>query len=258
MKMTLFKKKTVPEKALSAEPGVVTFWSPQATGKSVLARGLATSIDDGKNVCLADFDLLTPGDPPCDGTSLDNVVESVFRGEYDPISLVKRIPLIKGIKNVRYLAGLGDIMGMDHLDYSVMEALIKALRNEFDVVIIDAGREVCFASTLAALDVADVILWPLIAEQSYLGNACRYAKFLQENLRIKPQKIRVVLNQHNKQRQITGADIKKLLGLPVAGYVGHLPNITGHDSGRPPSRLKKHLLSVISSTTGGEQSVGVD
>ncbi|SFR11767.1 AAA family ATPase [Desulfoscipio geothermicus] len=231
----------------SKTPAVITFWSPKATGKSMLASVFTAVLSKelaGARICLADFDLFTPN-LPSEGMNLNTVAEMIFRGDFDPKRFIKSITPVRDYKNVYHLGGLTDVLSLDQFDNNVMDSLLSALKTEFDYVIVDAGREINLAPTLAALDIADVIIIPVIGRASYIRHVRRFLEFLTKRLCFDAEKIRVVQNMY-ANGNFTAKETANLLQFPVAGVIRKLNDL--EECGLP--EVKPDLCYMMLSLTG--------
>jgi len=252
LKITIKAKKGKPEgKGVTGPhqiPGVVTLWSPLATGKSVLAGSLANAVAQQipeKKVCLVDFDMYTPAFSS--KMDLNKTAEAIFKGDFDPERLAKSIAPVKGFKNLYCLGGLTDILSMDMFNQENIKGLLDAFSERFDHLIIDAGREINLASTLMAFYAAGMVIVPVIGKVGPLRHARRYLDLMENGLNLEKEKIKVVVNKHDKHLNGFSVDeIKELLGRPAVA-ITYDTKLTGNElitKSIDPGG-SEHLLSLL-------------
>jgi|GEM_PF-4961234 len=222
LKITMKNKKNkIVEKGASGSgqiPEVITIWSPQATGKSVLAGSLASAFAQQmpeKRICLVDFDMYTPAFSS--EMDLNKTAEAIFRGDYDPEHIAESITKVKGFKNLYCLGGLTEILSMDLFTQDNIKSLLDVFSRKYDHLVIDTGREINLTSTLVAFYTAGKVLMPVVGKVDPLRHARRYLDILENGLKLEKDKITVVVNKYD--RQVDGFSVKEveeLLGRPVS------------------------------------------
>lgn len=107
-------------------------------------------------------------------------------------------------------------------EFVTPDAVLDAIRTasgEFDVIVIDAGSELDSRS-ITALDVADVVVLPIVADIPSLKPVVQLVEYLAETGTIL-DKSSVVLSQIHS-RQVVGTDqIEGLLGRRIAATIPH-------------------------------------
>lgn len=225
---------------------VITFWSPQATGTSTLTRALAAVLAKTQpeaKICLIDFDLYTPNLSD-DGSNLTKVADTIFRGDFSQEQLVKSITPMKQFKNIYTIGGLTDLLAMDMFDHNIANALMEAVIKEFDYVLIDTSREINLASTLAAIDISDIIITPVIGRPSYIRNLKRYLDFLEDEFNFDTAKVKIVQNMY-KDGHLTAQEIEKLLQQPIAASINTTKELETDDLPEAKPFLCNNLLPLV-------------
>jgi len=243
----LRRKKPTSLDSQEAVPKVITFWSPKAAGKTTLAVGIAAVLArNGKRLACADFDVFTP-DLPGRGYNLDQVSEEVFRGDFDPEKTAQNLTRLQP-SGVCLLAGLTDPLRVESLGRSEYLALAGAMAKNYDVVILDTNQTLVLEATLAALDVADLVVIPVVPSENQVRHLDRYLTLLEQGLRLDKQKIRVVVNHLAAGVTLPVTTIEQVLGRPVAGEVPYYQDWaawTGENL-PPVDRREELLMGLVS------------
>lgn len=224
-------------------PKVITVWSPQASGKSVVASTLATTLAGTmpeKKICLVDFDLYAPAFTS--EVDLNKITESIFRGDFDGQRSVKAIPAVKGYKNFYCLGGLTDVVSMDLLKKENVEELLEALKEHFDHLVIDAGREINLATTIAAFYAANLLVIPVLGIVENLRHVRRYLNILEEGLKLDRANIKIVLNEYQGTLSLT--ETKELLERPVEAAIPYSKKLTEIFNKNIDRQISEQLLSL--------------
>ncbi|MBO8129668.1 MAG: hypothetical protein H0Z39_10835 [Peptococcaceae bacterium] len=219
---------------------IITVWSPLSTGKSFIARALTWSLSkDVSKVCLADFDMLTPGISLTDGGSLNDIADMVFRGDFTP-EVVQSIPSIKENKRIHFLGGLTDLLLMDLLTPQVMRDLVQALADTY-LTVIDTGRELNLSATLAALDHADLVVVPVVKQWHCVRHTRRYLTFLQNEMRMDISRMRLIVNE-GYPGDLSVEEMEEILQFPIEGTLKRFPDLNGNTFPKSVVGLVKTVL----------------
>jgi pilus assembly protein CpaE len=197
---------------------VVVFGCRGGCGATSVAINVGAALARaGKNVCILDLDLQL-GDvfvaldlEPT--TSLAALAREA--GTIDGAALRRR--LVRHDSGVYALGQTGRIDDVDPQLAERMPALLAALSEHFDVVIVDGVRD--FGDhALAALDMADRIALVLTQDVAAVRRATR-ATALFRKLGYSDRKVQLVVNRHHGKAQVPDGEIEKALGLPIAARV---------------------------------------
>jgi len=240
------KKPTVLESHV-AIPKVITFWSPKAAGKTLLTAAVAAALArSGRQIACADFDVLTP-DLPGKGCNLDQVSEEFLRGDFTPEKTAQNLTLLQP-SGVHLLAGLTDPVRAESLGRTELLALVGAMANNYDVVILDTNQTLVLEATLAALDAAELVIIPVVPAENQVRHLGRYLTLLEQGLRLDKSKIRVVVSHLAAGATLPMVTIEKVLLCPLAGEVPYYRDWaawTGENL-PPVDRQEELLLGLVS------------
>ncbi|MCR4441247.1 MAG: AAA family ATPase [Peptococcaceae bacterium] len=207
----------------SAIPRVIAFWSPKATGKTVLAAAVSATLAGAKKrVVCVDFDLLTP-DFPHGGYSLDQVASDILRGDFDPAKTASKLSCLKPT-GVHLLSGPGDIVRAENLGRVELLSMVSGLAGQFDVVVLDTNRNLAMEATLAALDAADLVVIPVILGDGPVRHIGRYLSILVHDLCFDINKFRLVLNHGREKPALSAGQIEALLGRKIEAEIPYCPH----------------------------------
>lgn len=259
-KLPIFRKRpknSVAKEKHSAAPRIITFWSPKATGKTTLTAALSVAVaGEGQRVACIDYDLLTP-DLPGRGYGLDQVVEEVLRGDFEPYVTALKLPCLKPDR-VHLLPGPTDPVRAENLGEKELLSLVNALAENYDTVIVDTNQTLAQEATLVALDVADLIIIPITPKENVVRHIGRYLRVMKNDLCLDMCKVQLVVNQvMEKAAALSTGDIERVLGWKVAMEIPHckewgnwngvnLPPIDGWES---------LLLSMVNTSILPEREV---
>lgn len=198
----------------SAIPRVIAFWSPKATGKTILSAAVSVALAGAKKqVACVDFDLLTP-DLPRGGYSLDQVVTDLLRGDFDPAKTASKLPCLKPT-GVHLLSGPSDIMLAENLGRVELSNLVSALAEQYDAVVLDTNRNLAQEVTLAALDATDLVVIPVMPGDGPVRHIGRYISILVHGLCFDIKKFQLVLNHSTGKPALSADQIEALLGKKI-------------------------------------------
>ncbi|KKM12707.1 hypothetical protein SY88_02240 [Clostridiales bacterium PH28_bin88] len=182
--------------------------------EAVPAGALAST---GRRVACADLDLLTP-DLPGGGYGLDQVSEDVLRGDFHAAKTALALPRLKPA-GVYLLAGPSHPLRAETMDRVEFVSLVSALSEVYGAVVLDTSRFLSLEATLAALDVADLVVVPVAPVENQVRHLGRYLLLLERDLVLAPAKVRVVVNHLSGRPALPAGTIAQALGRPVAGEV---------------------------------------
>ncbi len=206
---------------------VITVFSPKGgVGKSVLAANLAIALalgQSGKEVVLVDLDLefgvlaVMLGQKPrssivdlCRGAERitpAHVRETLTPIPQLPVSLLAAPPS-------PHLAAEVDGEAKQERNRNYVEEAIQALRAGWDYVVIDTPANFREA-TMAALDLADVILVVTTPDIPSLQNTAKGLNILLNQLEYSPDRVKLVVNQAEPKRGLSEEDVASALEHPV-------------------------------------------
>jgi len=256
-KFTIRQKKSKPKESCSVTPRIITFCSPKATGKTTLAAVLSAALaGEGQRVACVDFDLYTP-DLPVRGYGLDQIVEEVLRGDFNPIATALKLPCLKPPR-VHLLSGPTDTVRAENLGRSELLRLINALTEQFDAVVLDTNQTLALEATLVALDAADLIIMPVTPKDNIVRHVGRYLSLMEQGLCLDMQKTRLVLNQRvDKKAVLSTSDVEYVLGRRIAAEI---PYCQGWENWNrenlpPVDGREDLLLKMINSNVFTEKEV---
>lgn len=253
LKIPIFRrrsKKSVATEKPSTAPRVMSFWSPKATGKTILAAALAAALGgEGQRVACVDYDLLTPS-LPGRGYGLDQVIEDILRGDFDPYVTALKLPCLKPAR-VHLLSGPTDPVRAEALREKELLSLVNALAENYDTVIIDTNQTLAQEATLVALDAADLIIVPVTPKENVVRHISRFLGIMENGLCIDMQKVRLVANQAlEKAVALSTRDIERVLGRKVATEIPHCQQWENWNGGNLPlvDGRENLLLSMVNTS----------
>jgi len=251
-KIPIFRRRSrnsVAKEKPSVAFRVITFWSPKATGKTILAAALSAALaDEGQRVACVDYDLLTP-DLPGSGYGLDQVVEEVLRGDFDPYVTALKLPCLKPAR-VHFLSGPTDPVRAETLREKELLSLVNALVKNYDTIIIDTNQTLAQEATLVALDVADLIIVPVTPKENVIRHIGRYLGVMENGLLIDMQKVQLVANHWVEKAEISTRDIERVLGRKIATEIPHCHEWENWSGGNfPPIEGRENLLCSLVNTS---------
>lgn len=207
-------RKRKPAQAPAEDGKVLAFMSCKGgSGATFLAANLAhvLSIGDGRNVGLIDLDLQF-GDALLmlsDRTSASDVAEVAQNvARLDAALLRSSMVQVSGTLSV--LPSPKDLTQALEVQAEHVDAIIKQARQMFDYVIVDIGRAIN-AVSLRALDAADQI-FPVLQQSVPNVRDAKRVRALFSSLDYGPQKVRWLVNRHQKSGDITLESIAQTLG----------------------------------------------
>ncbi len=200
------------------EPGtVVAVFSPKGgVGRTTIAVNLAVAAhqDHGKRVCLLDASLqfgdvgvllnLNPKNK-----SITDLLPELESGEPESLDTF----IINHSSGVRVLLAPPSPEMAELVTPSALKRVIEALRQEHDLVVVDCTTAFN-DTTLAVLDVADVILTVLSLEITSIKNIRLFLE-LAEHLGYDDGKVKLVLNRADSALGIRVTDVEHSIGRKV-------------------------------------------
>jgi pilus assembly protein CpaE len=116
--------------------------------------------------------------------------------------------------NLDVLAGAGDPLKAAGLLPAQLEQILMLVRERYDAVLIDIGQSLN-SLTIHALDYSDAICMVVRQNPLYLHGGRRMLDIFKE-LGYPPNRVRVVVNQYDKNARINLATLEQTLGAKVA------------------------------------------
>jgi pilus assembly protein CpaE len=232
---------------------VVTLFSPKGgVGATTLAVNLAGALEKrGERTCLLDLDL-EMGDalafldlPGSYGVS--DVIANLHRLDRDLLDA--SLPVHRS--GVRVLAQSAKIEDAGAVDASSLGRLIDFLRGHYDRVVVDGLRG--FGELqLAGLDASQHILLVVTQEIPALRNARRCVDLFRR-LGYGDDRLRLVVNRHQRRARIPDDLLAETAGLPISARVGndyqlvdrsiHAGSLVVDEAGRSP--LGRDLSALV-------------
>ena len=200
------------------EPGaVVAIFSPKGgVGRTTIAVNLAVAAhqDHGKRVCLVDASLqfgdvgvllnLNPKNK-----SIADLAPELDHGEAESLDTF----VINHSSGIRVLLAPPSPEMAELISPAALKRVIEALRREHDLVVVDCTTAFN-DTTLAVLDVADVILTILSLEITSIKNTRLFLE-LADQLGYETGKVRLVLNRSDSTLGIRLTDVEHSIGRKV-------------------------------------------
>lgn len=206
---------------LAVEPRgkvIVVFGCRGGAGATMLAVNVAAQlVRGGKSVCVLDLDLQLGDVFVALDLEANTSISALAReaGTLDAAGLRRR--LVRHDSGVYALSQTGRLDDVDETLSERMPALIRALRENFDYVIVDGVRD--FGdNALAAMDVADKIALVLTQDVQAVRRAARVSQIFRR-LNYGDRKIHVVLNRHTSRSNVDETEIERVLSMPVTAFV---------------------------------------
>ncbi len=236
------------------------------SGATFLAANFAYNLasQTGKRVMLMDLDLrggnahlmLTERRPLVHIADLAREIHRV------DLSFLKS-SMIDILPGLGILAAPEDSVLAGEVRTTHIETLVELARSNFDYVVIDIGRAIT-PITVRALDVADYVYpvcqlsVPFIRETRRLVQALRALDMM-------PAKIKLVVNRHEKVRDLKLEDLEKAVGIEVAATipndyknvseaVNHGTALASLAKGSPVNKALVRLMHEITDNGAGKSS----
>jgi pilus assembly protein CpaE len=189
------------------------------SGATLLAANLSYALSaQGNKVALFDLNLqfgdallfLSDQEPPA---TLADVARDINR--LDPALLASSMVPVG--KSLGVLAAPEDPAHGMEVKPEHVDTLLKLARNQYDFVVIDAGRTLD-AHTIKALDEADTIFAVLQTTMPFVRDGKRLLDVFR-SLGYPEDKVQLVVNRHQKGGEIGLADLERALGSKVSRVV---------------------------------------
>jgi MinD-like ATPase involved in chromosome partitioning or flagellar assembly/CheY-like chemotaxis protein len=223
-------------------------------GKSVIAVNLASSMAKLSNsVSLLDFSL-NPGDfaVMLDDVPRNNIMDAVAAGGNMDSELLQNLLAPHPRLGFRYLACPNQEFDPTAFDYNISLAMVNAMRNISEFIIVDTGLPFN-GPTLAAASSSDIVFFVTSRDVARLLAAQRMVKYLKNDLNLAPQKLKVLVNQAEIGTEISESEIESLLEHPVTAYLPSNPAPVAYsiNSGAPFVIAEpQHPVSVVLNKLG--------
>jgi pilus assembly protein CpaE len=207
-------RKRQPVEAPAAQGEVLAFMSCKGgSGATFLAANLAhvLSMRDGRSVALIDLDLQF-GDALLmlsDRAAASDVAE-VARNVSRLDAALLRAAMVPVSDTLSVLPGPKDLTQALEVQAEQVDAIIKQARQMFDFVVIDIGRAIN-AVSLRALDAAEYI-FPVLQQSVPNVRDARRVRDLFQSLGYPSQRVRWLVNRHQKSSDVTLDSIGQALG----------------------------------------------
>jgi len=208
-------RKNAPERRAGRVVSLAS--SKGGSGTTLIAVNLACSLaaQRERRVLLIDLSqqfgdaslLMADKPPPATLVDLCSKVERIDAALFD--SCVMHV-----LPNLDVLAGAGDPLKAAELLPAQFERILTLARDRYDAVLIDVGQSLN-PLTILALDQSDAICMVVRQNLLYLHGGRRMLDIFRE-LGYPPSKVRVVVNQYDKNAQINLQTLEKTLGAKVA------------------------------------------
>lgn len=208
-------------------PKVITLFSTKGgVGKSTLAANLAAAVAmhrPGSNVVLADFDVefgtlsvmlgVKPKSTIVDICQMkEHINSTAIRNVLVPVSSTS-VNLLAA-PPAPHLAAEFDGEAKADPSRNYAEEILMSLREGWDFVIVDTATNFREA-TVAALDLADVILFITTPDIPALHNTAKGLNILLRQLEYDEKKIHIVLNEISAGKALTAEEVAHALDFPV-------------------------------------------
>ena len=149
--------------------------------------------------------------------------------------------------NLDVLAGAGDPVKAAELRPAHLERMLTLVREQYDAVIVDVGQSIN-PLTIHVLDHSDAICMVVRQNILYLHSGRRMLDILKE-LGYPASKVRVVVNQYDKNAQISLPTLEETLGAKVAHK---LPRDEKH-----ANDALNHGIPVVTAAKGSALAQGI-
>jgi pilus assembly protein CpaE len=183
-------------------------------GTTTIAVNLATSLaeeKDGKSVVLVDMNMVF-GEIPLfleikPKHNLDEIAKHMSRLDTTFLMNV----LSKSTAGVYVLPSPSNLKGGASTDPKMIERLLGLMRRMFDFVIIDGGQSLGEAS-LRILEISDTVLLISVLSLPCMSNTDKLLKSLDDMGYPVKKKIKIVINRHLKNPEISLKDAEDAIG----------------------------------------------
>ena len=195
---------------------VTVFGTKGGTGKSVVAINLAVALArrTTEPVVLVDANLQF-GDAAImlQLRPEHTITEAVLAGDHLDADVLEGLLLRHRSTGLWVLAAPADPVSADQVGRAQLLDILATLKERFAFVVVDTSPGI-EESTLVTLQAADAIVMLTSPDVMSLKNA-RLGRQTIEALGIKPDKVRLVLNEANTQLGLTRADVERAMRMKV-------------------------------------------
>jgi len=244
-------------------PRVFTVFSSKGgSGVSTVAANFAIGLRraTGREVALADFDRQSGDAAFLLGLTPNRSIADLLGGRID--SAAVQDVLAKHDSGLYLLSQPEDLDRIDEIEPVQVGSILEILTHTFEMVVVDAPH-ILDATTLEILDRSSMIL--LVVEQTVASvrGARRTLDVLQRlNYVVGSDRMRLVLNRHAGNAEITPAQIEETLGMPVFAKIAndHAAVTRSIDTGKalcdhaPDSRAARDLTALARQLSGNAAS----
>lgn len=197
-----------PARQRVANGCIVVFSCKGGSGATMLSLNTAFfGAKQGHTACIVDLDLQMGDALAALGLSPRYNIAQASSALADHVPLTKKL-LPTHDSGVAVLSQVGTLDDMDKITPESMAALVLAVRQTFDVAIIDGVRDFS-DNVLAVLDVAEKISIVTVQEVLAVRRA-RWAFSILRRIGFDPQDITIVLNRYSPQGDISLASIQTM------------------------------------------------
>jgi pilus assembly protein CpaE len=202
------------------------------SGSTFLATNLADTLASrGKRVAVIDLNLhfgdavlfLSEARPP-------QTITDLARHSARLDAMLLESSMLQAAPNLWALAAPDTSEGAIDVGAPAIERIVTIARSRFDFVILDMGR-ILEAATVQGLDLADQIYVTLQTTLPFIHDAKRLLSVL-AGLGYASDKLHVIVNRAEKGGEISSADVRQALGLPVAIEVPNSFSAVAHSVNR--------------------------
>lgn len=206
---------------------VYTFWSPQVgSGCTFISYRFAKTLaEQGRRVCMLDFDLKTPTLTKNFNLKdtlhyIDNLLPYAEVG--NPSKEVFDSYVQKIEDNLYFIAGNNNTDQAMDIQTKGLEFIVNKLTEEFEFVIIDTNSYIDNAGTFVGLYMADQV-YTLIEKKIQSIHSYDYAKPIVENKSVMDaSKFTLVINKVDKNILLSASEVEKYFGKTISYEITNL------------------------------------
>ncbi|OGX40605.1 MAG: hypothetical protein A2984_02695 [Omnitrophica WOR_2 bacterium RIFCSPLOWO2_01_FULL_41_12] len=241
---------------------IVIFSTKGGVGKTLIAANLAVSLanDYGKRVCLVDSDLHVVGDMArmLDLNPKNAMVDLIQHLKKNPHNFKKEDFLTQTSLGIDFLSAVLKPQQAPHLEPEMIPQVFKLLDNDYDFVIVDAGKSFSevFVATLNQANLILLVVTPDILSIYQTKWALDTLQFLHFPLKM----IRVVLNRAESAASISWQEVRVSLPVEIIARIPSEGKVVGTAVNRgipvvienPKSKVALSLKRFGQELTGNE------
>ena len=207
---------------------VLAVGGPPGAGRTLVAANLAVALNLVASVALVDADLACSCTGPVLDADVDRNLATLAHADPRDVGAWDRAlerdgqPLHARSPGGLLLCGLPKPEQRGALTRAFFDRLLGELRRRYAYVLLDVGAEVLSPDTAihrAALQAADDVLLVARADPLGLWQARATLGVWERQLRLPTERIALVLNQHDRRRHQTVAQIAWALAVPAAAVL---------------------------------------